>query len=182
MQGLIPFPLLSSLLLQSDLGHFGYIYVGLKPHIPKTRYKIVPKPLQNGIKTLLVFGFHIVLTALRLASSTTSPKILGHFIKTTQLSRSCYPAPTGPQHSLVACPRATYCCMSLLLFTLFNDLVCLIEPLGVNILQFVVHTFHFCDASFDMLQRFPCNFFCEQFTHCGLCLLELCNLGFYLHC
>ena len=35
-----------------------------------------------------------MLTALHLASSATSPKILGHFIKTVQLSRSCYPSLT----------------------------------------------------------------------------------------
>jgi hypothetical protein len=38
-----------------------------------------------GLKPLLNLGFLIVLTALRLSSSTTSSKILGHFLKTTQL-------------------------------------------------------------------------------------------------
>ena len=155
---------------------------GPKAPYPKNSLKNSPKPLKNGVKTLLVFGFTTMFTTLRLSSSATSPKILGHFLKTAQLSRRCYPTPIGPQHSLVAHSQATCCFTLLLILALLDDLVCLIIPLGVDILQFVVRTFHFCDASFDLLQRLFCNLFFQQFTHCSLCFLKLHKLSLYLLC
>ena len=77
---------------------------GPKALHPQNPLQYGPKPLQNGVKTLLAFSFFAVINSLCLVSSTTSLKIFGHVLKTVQLPSSCFPAPTGPQHSLVACP------------------------------------------------------------------------------
>ena len=62
------------------------------PH-PQNLLQYGPKPLQNGVKTLLVLDFCVVITAMCLVSSATLQKILGHVLKTAQLPRSYFPAP-----------------------------------------------------------------------------------------
>ena len=67
---------------------------GPKSLHPQNPLQYGPKPLQNGVKPLLVFGLCVVLTASCPVSSTTSLKILGHVLKTAQLSGSYFPTPT----------------------------------------------------------------------------------------
>ena len=80
-----------------------HFYGPKAPH-PQNLLQYIPKPLQNGVKPLLVFNLCALVTVLHLVSFATSPKILRHVLKIAQLPRSCFPAPTGPQHSLVAHP------------------------------------------------------------------------------
>ena len=56
-------------------------------------------------------------TSYRLRNLTKDP---GSCPRTTQLPGSFFPAPTSPQHSLVAHPRATGYCLMSLLFPFFN--------------------------------------------------------------
>ena len=56
-------------------------------------------------------------TSCRLCNLTKGP---GSCSRTTQLLGSWFPTPTGPQHSLVAHPRATGCCLLSLFFPFFD--------------------------------------------------------------
>ena len=140
----------------------------LKVHIPKTRYNRFPNPYKMGTTPfgLLSLRCGNRATYIQLRNLVEDP---GSCHQTAQLPGSCFPTPIGPQHSLVACPQATSYCTSLMFLAFFNYRIFLVKPSGVNVLQFFMCNHHFHDASLGLLQRFFCDLFCEQFTHCSLC-------------
>ena len=130
----------------------------LKVHIPKTYYNRFSNPYKIekthfGLRSLHC-GNHGM--SCRLRNLAEDPRSCP---RTAQLLRSCFPAPTGPQHSLVARPRATGCCSLSLLFSFFDfwfvlSLCCTTSAQEIQGLQTIVQQFPLVESDLCLYGHF----------------------------